>query len=156
MSGIQVSTPEEMRDLGSRIGALCEGGDVLILNGELAAGKTTLTQGIARGLGIEDAVTSPTFVISRVHQNHAGGPNLVHVDAYRLGSVFEIDDLDVDSDLDTSVVVVEWGEGIAERLAVVRLRVDIHDGGDDIRVVELTAVGQRWAEPVELLSSALP
>lgn len=153
---ITAATPEIMREIGFRIGAVCVGGDVVILTGELAAGKTTLTQGIAKGIGIQERVTSPTFVISRVHVNQGHGPDLIHVDAYRLGSSFELDDIDVVSDLESSVVVVEWGAGIADSLADERLLVDIHDDGSDVRVVELTAIGERWADPVELLLNVTP
>ena len=110
-----------MRELGAAIGRACRGGDVLILTGDLGAGKTTFTQGLARGIGIDEAVTSPTFVIARVHPNPHDGPDLVHVDAYRLGSSLELDDLDLDADLEHSVVVVEWGGGLAEGLADARL-----------------------------------
>ncbi|MDI1289145.1 MAG: tRNA (adenosine(37)-N6)-threonylcarbamoyltransferase complex ATPase subunit type 1 TsaE [bacterium] len=136
-----------MRTLGARLGAVCAGGDVIILSGELGAGKTTITQGIGSGLGIVDAITSPTFVIARVHSNPGGGPDLIHVDAYRLGSLAEVDDLDLESDLDRSVVVVEWGDGIVDDLSPSRLVVRISrldDGSDDGRVVELVAEGGHW------------
>ena len=116
-----VPTADAMRDLGAALGRACRGGDVLVLCGDLGAGKTTFTQGLARGLGIAEAVTSPTFVIARVHPNPSGGPDLVHVDAYRLGSVVELDDLDLDTDLDRSVVVVEWGVGLADALSDSRI-----------------------------------
>ena len=85
-----------------------------MLTGELGAGKTTFTQGLGEGLGVRGAVTSPTFVIARVHPSEVGGPALVHVDAYRLGGIDELDDLDLDASLDEAVTVVEWGTGIAE------------------------------------------
>jgi tRNA threonylcarbamoyladenosine biosynthesis protein TsaE len=147
-----VPTADDMRALGSTIAASCRGGDVVVLSGDLGAGKTTLTQGLARGLGIEERITSPTFVISRAHANPAGGPDLVHVDAYRVGSALELDDLDLDSDLATSVVVVEWGGGLAERLSPERLDVVINrseDGSDEHRRVSLTGIGHRWAAFVE-------
>lgn len=92
-------------------------GDLVILSGELGAGKTTFTQGLAEGLGVRGPITSPTFVLARVHPSLVGGPALVHVDAYRLGSLAELDDLDLDASFDESVTVVEWGEGKAEVLA---------------------------------------
>jgi tRNA threonylcarbamoyladenosine biosynthesis protein TsaE len=136
-----------MRALGAAVGASCAGGDVLLLTGDLGAGKTTFTQGLARGLGIDERVTSPTFVIARAHPHPTSGLDLVHVDAYRLGSVVELDDLDLDADLATSVVVVEWGGGLAERLSAER--VDIHitrsdDEADETRAVALSSHGGRW------------
>jgi len=122
---------------------------VVVLSGELGAGKTTFTQGLARGLGIEDTVTSPTFVIARTHVNPAGAPDLVHVDAYRIGSGLELDDLDLEADLERSVVVVEWGAGLADRLSASRLGVAIERGqceDDDVRLVTLTAHGARWRD----------
>jgi tRNA threonylcarbamoyladenosine biosynthesis protein TsaE len=92
-------------------------GDLVILSGELGAGKTTFTQGLAEGLGVRGPITSPTFVLARVHPSLAGGPALVHVDAYRLGGLDELDDLDLDASFEESVTVVEWGEGKAEVLA---------------------------------------
>jgi tRNA threonylcarbamoyladenosine biosynthesis protein TsaE len=135
---VVVSTPAEMRALGRRLAALLRAGDLAILSGGLGAGKTTLTQGIGDGLGVRGLVTSPTFVIARVHPPlvAAGGasgqagpgpgrPALVHADAYRLGSSLELDDLDLDADTATSVTVVEWGEGLAEGLAADRLEITI-------------------------------
>jgi tRNA threonylcarbamoyladenosine biosynthesis protein TsaE len=144
---IVVPTAEAMRDLGAAVGRACRGGDVLILSGDLGAGKTTFTQGLARGIGIEEAVTSPTFVISRVHSNPHGGPGLVHVDAYRLGSSLELDDLDLDADLEDSVVVVEWGGGLAEGLADARLDLVLSrsdDADDEGRTVAIAPHGARW------------
>lgn len=157
MSLLVVPTGDDMRALGERIGRECRGGDVLVLTGDLGAGKTTFTQGLARGLGVTEQVTSPTFVISRVHPNDGGGPALVHVDAYRLGSALELDDLDLDADLQESVVVVEWGGGIAERLSPVRLGVLIRRSdveGDDERTVELEIVGERWVPAVAAITEA--
>src|SRR5438094_5053580 len=101
-----------MRDLGRRLAALLRAGDLVILVGGLGAGKTTLAQGIGAGLGVRGPVLSPTFVIARVHRD--GRIPLVHVDAYRLGSVAEVDDLDLDATLDESATVVEWGAGVVE------------------------------------------
>jgi len=111
----RISTSEEMEQLGLRIGEQLEPGDLLILTGPLGAGKTTFTRGLAEGLGVRGPVQSPTFVIARTHPSLVGRAPLVHVDAYRLGSAAELDDLDLD--LERSVVVVEWGRGMAEELA---------------------------------------
>lgn len=130
-TGIIVCTAAAMRALGRRLALLLRAGDLVILSGPLGAGKTTLTQGIGEGLAVRGPVTSPTFVIARVHPPLAGGglsgpgPALVHADAYRLGSALELDDLDLDADTATSVTVVEWGEGLAEGLAADRLEITI-------------------------------
>ena len=144
---VVVPTAGAMRALGAAIGRACTGGDVLILSGDLGAGKTTFTQGLAQGLGIDDAVTSPTFVIARTHPNLHGGPALVHVDAYRLGSSLELDDLDLEADLEHSVVVVEWGGGLAESLADSRVDLVLSrtdDADDEARTVAITTHGSRW------------
>lgn len=105
-----------MERLGERLGRILIAGDVVVLVGELGAGKTTLTRGIGRAVGVRDSITSPTFVVARTHKRAAGdGPELIHVDAYRLASADEFDDLDLDAD--HSIVVIEWGEGLADRLA---------------------------------------
>ncbi len=111
----EIATAEEMEQLGLRIGEQLEAGDLLVLTGPLGAGTTTFTRGLAEGLGVRGPVQSPTFVIARTHPSLVGGAPLVHVDAYRLGSAAELDDLDLD--LERSVVVVEWGRGMAEELA---------------------------------------
>lgn len=116
---------ETMRDLGARVGSSLVAGDLVVLTGELGAGKTTFTQGLGEGLGVRGGVTSPTFVIARVHPSLGDGPDLVHVDAYRLGGLDELDDLDLDASLDSAVTVVEWGAGLAEGLADARLEVVI-------------------------------
>ncbi len=108
---------EATRAAGLHFAAQLRPGDLVILSGELGAGKTTFTQGLAEGLGVRGPITSPTFVLARVHPSLTGGPALVHVDAYRLGSLAELDDLDLDASMDDSVTVVEWGEGKAEALA---------------------------------------
>lgn len=115
--------PETMRALGERLGRTLVAGDLVVLTGELGAGKTTFTQGLGEGLQVRGGVTSPTFVISRVHPSLVEGPDLVHVDAYRLGGLAELDDLDLDTPLESSVTVVEWGAGLAEGLADARLEV---------------------------------
>lgn len=114
-----------MRDLGHRVGGALRAGDLVVLTGELGAGKTTFTQGLGEGLGVRGGVTSPTFVIARVHPSLVGGPDLVHVDAYRIGGVDELDDLDLDTSLEDAVTVVEWGAGLAEQLSAQRLDVRI-------------------------------
>ena len=119
----EIATPEEMDELGRTIGAALEPGDVVVLNGPLGAGKTTLTRGIGAGLGIRGPVQSPTFVLARTHPSLVGGTPLVHVDAYRLGSAVELDDLDID--VAGSAVVVEWGGGMAEYLADAWWEIDL-------------------------------
>lgn len=121
-----LSTREHTQDLGARLGRALEAGDVVILDGPLGAGKTTLTQGIAQGMGVKGRVTSPTFVIAREHRAKQSGPNLVHVDAYRLLDDFgagsgdpigDLDALDLDTELADAVVVAEWGGGLVEQLS---------------------------------------
>ena len=145
MTTIDVPTAGDMRSLGKRIAGLVRAGDLVVLTGELGAGKTTLVQGIGAGLGVRVPVLSPTFVIARIHRD--GRIPLVHVDAYRLGSDAEVDDLDLDADLDESVTVVEWGAGLVERLAADRLEVRITRPGDDDderRSVRVQGIGARW------------
>ncbi|MFI0740038.1 tRNA (adenosine(37)-N6)-threonylcarbamoyltransferase complex ATPase subunit type 1 TsaE [Streptomyces sp. NPDC021100] len=158
---LTVRTSEEMRELGRRLAGLLGAGDLVLLSGELGAGKTTLTRGLGEGLGVRGAVTSPTFVIARVHPSLTGGPALVHVDAYRLsGGLDEMEDLDLDVSLPESVTVVEWGDGKVEDLSEDRLRVVIEravgaeapapdgddaDAADDVRTVTVSGVGERWA-----------
>jgi tRNA threonylcarbamoyladenosine biosynthesis protein TsaE len=147
---LRVATAESMRDLGRQLATRLRAGDLVILTGPLGAGKTTLVQGIGAGLGVRGPVTSPTFVIARVHPSLAGsGPLLVHADAYRLGSVSELDDLDLDADMASAVTVVEWGEGLAEGLAEDRLEISIEpDPGSPARTVRLNGHGDRWNEAV--------
>jgi tRNA threonylcarbamoyladenosine biosynthesis protein TsaE len=143
---LRIATDEDMRDLGRRLATLLRAGDLVILAGPLGAGKTTLVQGIGAGLGVRGPVTSPTFVIARVHPAVAGpGPALVHADAYRLGSIGEVDDLDLDTDAASAVTVVEWGAGLAEALAEDRLEITIEPDRDgDARTVRINAHGARW------------
>ncbi|MDM8085676.1 tRNA (adenosine(37)-N6)-threonylcarbamoyltransferase complex ATPase subunit type 1 TsaE [Cellulomonas cellasea] len=160
---VQLELPdaEATRAFGHALARLLRAGDLVVLTGDLGAGKTTLTQGIGAGLGVRGQVASPTFVIARVHpplpDAEAPGPALVHVDAYRLGSLEEVDALDLDASLDESVTVVEWGEGLVEGLAADRLEValrrprggelplDLDDAATGVRVATVTAVGERWA-----------
>lgn len=153
----EVRTAEAMRALGARLAGVLAPGDLVVLTGDLGAGKTTLTQGIGAGLGVRGDVTSPTFVIARVHPSTVAGPALVHVDAYRLGSIAEVDDLDLDASLDDSVTVVEWGTGLVEDLSGSRLEIRLTrprggDGGNgtgdgevEARQVRLIGVGPRWS-----------
>ena len=153
---LTVPSAAGMQELGRRLAALLRPGDLVLLTGPLGAGKTTLVQGIGEGLRVRGPVTSPTFVIARVHPSLAGGPALVHADAYRLASPAEVDDLDLDASLETSVTVVEWGGGLAEGLAADRLDVtisvpaDVPDpdaaAGPDQRprMVRLEGHGDRW------------
>ncbi|MEV6545078.1 tRNA (adenosine(37)-N6)-threonylcarbamoyltransferase complex ATPase subunit type 1 TsaE [Streptomyces sp. NPDC051665] len=147
---ITVNSPDQMRELGRRLAKLLRAGDLVMLTGELGAGKTTLTRGLGEGLGVRGAVTSPTFVIARVHPSLGEGPPLVHVDAYRLGGgLDDMEDLDLDVSLPESVIVVEWGEGKVEELTDDRLSLVIHravgDTTDEVRQVTVTGLGQRWA-----------
>jgi tRNA threonylcarbamoyladenosine biosynthesis protein TsaE len=138
-----VRSPEAMKELGRHIGENLHAGDLVLLKGDLGAGKTALTQGIGSALGII-GITSPTFVISRIHH---GKETLVHVDAYRLvGEPMAIfDDLDLDSQLKSSIIVIEWGESFVERLADAYLEITIEFGsGDNDRVVTSKGHGSRW------------
>lgn len=153
MTTIHVRTPDAMRAFGRQLAESLRAGDLVLAIGELGAGKTTFVQGIGAGVGVTGAVLSPTFVIARVHRG--GRVPLVHVDAYRLDSVDEIDDLDLDASVDESVTVVEWGEGKVERLAPDRLEVRIARGADpddETRVVTVVGVGDRWQSLPRLTS----
>ncbi|OLT27199.1 tRNA (adenosine(37)-N6)-threonylcarbamoyltransferase complex ATPase subunit type 1 TsaE [Nocardiopsis sp. CNR-923] len=143
---VTAATDGAMRALGRDVAALTRPGDLLILTGPLGAGKTTFTQGLGEGLRVRGSVTSPTFIISRIHPSLTGGPALVHVDAYRLGGPDEIDDIDLDMTLPESVTVVEWGEGVAEGLSDDRLEIRFERHPDDSRTVRLRPVGDRWAD----------
>lgn len=142
---VLLTDAEDTVALGRRLAGLLRAGDLVVLTGGLGAGKTTLTRGLGEGLGVRGAVTSPTFVISRVHPSLVGGPELVHVDAYRLGGAAELDDLDLDADLDAAVTVVEWGEGLAEGLADDRLEMTlVADPATEQRRLDVRGVGPRW------------
>ena len=140
----EISSAEDMHDFGARIGAQLRAGDLILLNGDLGAGKTVLVQGIAQSLGIE-GVTSPTFVISK---SYKGVLPLIHVDVYRLldsgKAALFLDDLDLDSDRENSVTVIEWGGAESARLSDQRLEITI-DRSDEIRKVSFNCVGERWA-----------
>ncbi|HEX5332479.1 MAG TPA: tRNA (adenosine(37)-N6)-threonylcarbamoyltransferase complex ATPase subunit type 1 TsaE [Cellulomonas sp.] len=178
---VELADADATRGYGRALAAVLRAGDLVVLTGDLGAGKTTLTQGIGAGLGVRGQVASPTFIIARVHPPlpqaastpeasaassvPAGqpGPALVHVDAYRLGSLDEVEALDLDTGLEDSVTVVEWGEGLVESLAVDRLEISIHrprggatvesdgaaeseeDPAGGTRTVMVRAVGPRWA-----------
>ena len=155
MTQLIVPTPEAMEQLGAAIARQLRAGDLVLLNGELGAGKTTLTRGLGAELGVRGAVTSPTFVLARTHPRPLGAP-LVHVDAYRLGSALELDDLDID--FERSIVVVEWGAGLLDGITENWLEVDIvrpkgpstSSGTDyevaEARTVTLTGHGHHWQD----------
>ena len=153
MMRIELPTPQATHEFGRRLGEGLRAGDLVLLAGDLGAGKTALTQGIGAGLGVVGQVASPTFVLARVHRPATGRQvGLVHVDAYRLSGALELDDLDLDSELARSAVVVEWGTGLAERLAEAHLRIDLERRPDDSRIATLTAVGGDWPRRLGQLS----
>lgn len=146
LSARRLSTVDETRALGRALADVLRAGDLVLLTGPLGAGKTALAQGVGAGLAVDGDVTSPTFVIARIHRG--GRLPLVHVDAYRLGGRLELDDLDLDADVADSVTLVEWGEGVAEQLAEAYLEVRIERLDDDARVVDLVPCGGDWAERI--------
>lgn len=156
MTARVVRDAEEMRALGAEIAGRLRAGDLVLLSGSLGAGKTTFAQGVGEGLGVRGPVTSPTFVIARVHPSLTEGPPMVHVDAYRLSGWDELEDLDLEATLDDAVTLVEWGSGVAEGLSVDRLEVRIEravgaqasddESRADVRRVVITGVGDRWAQ----------
>jgi tRNA threonylcarbamoyladenosine biosynthesis protein TsaE len=142
---LRLDGAEQTHQLGRRLAAELRAGDLVVLGGPLGAGKTTLTQGIGAALDVRGLVTSPTFVLARVHP---GRLPLVHVDAYRLrdaGGRLELDDLDLDASLSDSVTVVEWGDGLVEGLADSRLDVRLERASADERTAVVTPVGPRWS-----------
>jgi tRNA threonylcarbamoyladenosine biosynthesis protein TsaE len=141
---LALASADDTHDFGIRLGRLLRAGDLVVLTGGLGAGKTTLTQGIGSGLKVRGPVTSPTFVLARVHPSLVGGPALAHVDAYRLGGALELDDLDLDADVADSVTVVEWGHGVAERLADAYLEVELEVADGEVRRATVTGHGARW------------
>ncbi|AEK39250.1 tRNA (adenosine(37)-N6)-threonylcarbamoyltransferase complex ATPase subunit type 1 TsaE [Amycolatopsis mediterranei] len=147
-------TPEDTMEFGRSLGRSLRAGDLVLLAGPLGAGKTTLTRGIADGLGVGGRVSSPTFVLARVHPAGSAGVPLVHVDAYRLGGdLSQLDDLDLDTDLERSAIVVEWGEGSAERLSEDYLVVRLDRREDDVREITLEPHGT-WADRTPELAQA--
>jgi tRNA threonylcarbamoyladenosine biosynthesis protein TsaE len=140
---VTLATPGDVRAWGASLAGHLRAGDLLVLTGPLGAGKTVVVQGIAAGLGVRAPITSPTFVIARVHRD--GRIPLVHVDAYRLTSLAEVDDLDLDVDVADSVTVVEWGAGLVERLAEAYLEIRIsRDNVGEVRSIALIGHGDRW------------
>jgi tRNA threonylcarbamoyladenosine biosynthesis protein TsaE len=141
---IATDSPSAMHHLGTKIGAQLQSGDVIVLTGELGAGKTVLTQGIGAALGVEN-ITSPTFVISRIHK---GKPNFIHIDAYRLldSGLNTFADLDFESYLPNSVFVIEWGKDFVSQLSDQYLDIEIsHTKNENERILEINGVGSRWA-----------
>jgi tRNA threonylcarbamoyladenosine biosynthesis protein TsaE len=160
---LELATAADTERLGRAVGARLRAGDVVVLSGPLGAGKTVLARGIGAGLGVRGPITSPTFVIAREHPALPGGRGipLVHVDAYRLGGIAELDDLDLDTDLLAAAVVVEWGEGMAERLADEHLLIRLQrraddDDRDDRRVAQLCGPARLIPEPACLTVAREP
>ncbi len=156
-----LATVEDTRAFGQALAGVLRAGDLVILSGPLGAGKTALAQGIGAGLGVRGAVTSPTFVIARVHKPLAPlGLGLVHVDAYRFGALAdprgEIDDLDLDASMDDSVTLVEWGEGMVEQLADAHLQVRIERLDDETRTIELVGSGGDWDTRLAVFEPLVP
>lgn len=155
---LRLESAGDMVACGAALAGVLTAGDMVILDGPLGAGKTTFTRGLGDGLGVRGPVTSPTFVIARVHPSLRGGPSLVHVDAYRLESLDDVDSLDLDASLEDSVTVVEWGVGRVEHLAqsylLIKLgRSDID--GEDVRSLSWSAVGDAWAQRLDDVTRAL-
>lgn len=153
MEELIIDDADAMHAFGVRLGSLLAAGDLVMLDGPLGAGKTTMTRGIAEGMGVAGRVASPTFVIANVHRSLGDGPDLVHVDAYRLESLDEVDALDLDASLDASATVVEWGEGKVEVLTPDRLTIKVArpTGGEEIaadcpRKLTFEATGERSGE----------
>src|SRR4030095_8772426 len=145
LATVELMTPVDTREFVRRLAAVLRPGDLVIVDGPLGAGKTVLVQGIAVGLGVRGEVTSPTFVIARIHRADPGRVPLVHVDAYRLGGIAEGGDLALYTSLDDAVTVVEWGEGKVEQLSDAHLIVRLRRQDDDTRTVELVGVGGDWS-----------
>jgi tRNA threonylcarbamoyladenosine biosynthesis protein TsaE len=142
----ELRTVADTQAFGRELAGLLRAGDLVVLSGPLGAGKTALTQGIGAGLGVRGPVTSPTFVLARVHRG--GRLPLVHVDAYRLGSMADVDDLDLDATAEEAVTVVEWGHGLVEQLADEHLVVELERRDDDVRTARLVPVGPGWAQRI--------
>jgi tRNA threonylcarbamoyladenosine biosynthesis protein TsaE len=152
---VKLATVGDTRDFGRRLAGILRGGDLVLLTGPLGAGKTALVQGIGAGLEVQGPVTSPTFVIARIHR---GRVPLVHADAYRLGDKpdprAEIDDLDLDASADDAVTVVEWGAGLVEHLNDEYLQVRIDRLDDDTRVIDMVPHGGDWASRLRSLETS--
>lgn len=138
---VQLADAQATESLGERIALLLRAGDLVILSGDLGAGKTTLVKGVGRGLDVRGPITSPTFVVARRHPSLVDGPDLLHVDAYRLRSRAELDDLWLDHQ--GTVTVVEWGRGLVDDLAASRLEIDLEEAGDG-RMARIAVHGARW------------
>ncbi|MGO2942502.1 MAG: tRNA (adenosine(37)-N6)-threonylcarbamoyltransferase complex ATPase subunit type 1 TsaE [Brevibacterium aurantiacum] len=172
---LQVTSLDQMRTFAEALAGHLRAGDLLILSGNLGAGKTTFTQSLGRALGVTGRITSPTFVIVREHPSSGDGPALVHVDAYRLSDAEELGDLDLDSELEESITVVEWGAGLAEQLSSDYLGVTItpmfdlaadvadeadaadadEDDEDERRLVELHGHGSTWDARLQQVGDSL-
>ncbi|SMX64254.1 Threonylcarbamoyl adenosine biosynthesis protein TsaE [Brevibacterium iodinum ATCC 49514] len=171
---VHLESLEQMRTFAAALADHLRAGDLLILTGNLGAGKTTFTQSLGKALDVAGRITSPTFVIAREHPSRSGGPALVHVDAYRLADGEELEDLDLDSELDESITVVEWGAGLAEQLSSDHLDITItpvwdESAGDDEsvgvddedevederRTVDLTGRGDAWIERMPAVEAAV-
>ena len=165
----QTTGAGETQALAARLGRVLQRGDLLLLTGELGAGKTTFTQGLGEGLGVRPGIISPTFVLVREHPNLANGPDLVHVDAYRLTSAGEVDDIDLEASMDRTVTVVEWGNGLVEHLSESRLEITLvravggeqppaggpgtdfsEEDTDEERLLRVAGYGPRWEAAPDL------
>ena len=168
---VDTSDADQTRAFGEDLGRILAAGDLVMLSGELGAGKTTLTQGIGVGMGVRGRVASPTFIVARVHPNLGAGPDLIHADAYRITDLNDLETLDLDSSLDEAVTVVEWGDGKTEAMSEERLAIEVRrrrggqaqrDGevidlehmDDGRRRIILRAHGHRWDGVLEALVAA--
>lgn len=171
---VHLESLEQMRTFAAALADHLRAGDLLILTGNLGAGKTTFTQSLGKALDVAGRITSPTFVIAREHPSRSGGPALVHVDAYRLADGEELEDLDLDSELDESITVVEWGAGLAEQLSSDHLDItitpvwdeDVEDDDsvgmddedeveDERRTVDLVGRGDAWIDRMPQVVAAV-
>lgn len=149
---IETGSAEETRQLGKTVAGLLQAGDLVLLHGGLGAGKTTFTQGLADGLGVAGRVTSPTFIVAREHASMGGGPDLVHVDAYRIEDQLDLTTLDLERSADSAVTVVEWGRNKVEGLSENRLEIEVsaeesgswEDVDQGTRTFVFKGVGPRW------------
>ena len=168
---VDTSDADQTRAFGEDLGRILAAGDLVMLSGELGAGKTTFTQGIGVGMGVRGRVASPTFIVARVHPNLGAGPDLIHVDAYRITDLNDLETLDLDSSLDEAVTVVEWGDGKTEAMSEERLAIEVRrrrggqaqrDGevidlehmDDGRRRIILRAHGHRWDGVLDALVAA--